>query len=210
MRYSAALLASASLAIATGACAISSTAAGDGGGRLTIVQDLPDDVRAVLDPAWAAFLARFDGRRSCIADVEVVLVDHVEGGDARYVESAAMIEIEIPTTPAKFRESLVHELAHHVERTCVEFGELRAELHARFGLERPWSDGATWADIPAERWAETVVQLVNGDRILHRSEMPLDRSVLDVVEAWGSGAARWSDRADGAMSGSAGGITGGG
>ncbi|MEJ7798975.1 MAG: hypothetical protein WKF60_00550, partial [Ilumatobacter sp.] len=173
------------LAISSAACG--ATAAGGGGGRLGIVQDLPDDVRAELDPTWAAFLDRFAGRRRCIADVEVLLVDHVDGGDARYVPDGARIEIEIPTTPARFRESLVHELAHHVERTCDDFGELRTVLHAEFGIDRPWSGGSTWVDIPAERWAEAVVQLVNGERILHASEMPVRRSVVDIVETWGRG-----------------------
>lgn len=190
MRYATTLLAGVvCLAIGAGACAATATVGGggDGGGRLTIVQDLPDDLRAELDPTWAAFLDRFAGHRRCIADVEVVLVDHVEGGDARYVSDGARIEIEIPTTPARFRESLVHELAHHVERTCDDFGELRTVLHAEFGSELVWSGGSPWVDIPAERWAEAVVQLVNGERILHATEMPIPRSVLDIVATWGRG-----------------------
>lgn len=184
MRYGTALLV---VCLTIGSAACGATVAGSGGGRLTIVQDLPDDVRAELDPTWAAFLDRFAGRRRCIADVEVVLVDHVDGGDARYVPDGARIEIEIPTTPARFRESLVHELAHHVERTCDDFGELRTVLHAEFGTERPWAGGDPWVEVPAERWAEAVVQLVNGERILHASEMPITRSVLDAVTSWGRG-----------------------
>jgi len=162
-------------------------AGSDERGRLLLVQDLPDDVRIETDTVWHRFLARFEGRRNCFADVRLVLVDDVVGGDARYVSDEALIQIEIPTTPARFRESLVHELAHHVERTCDEFAELRTVLHAAFGAEQAWTGDSPWVDSPSERWAETVVQLVNGERLLHAEEMPIDPSVVDTVASWGRG-----------------------
>lgn len=155
-------------------------------GRLIVVQDVPDDVRAELDTTWFRFIDRFAGRRDCIDDVTVLLVDDVEGGDARYVNGNARIEIEIPTTPARFRESLAHELAHHMERTCEEFESLRAVLHPQFGgPERPWSGGEVWEEIPSELWAEAVVALVHGERLLHAGDMPIAPAVIDRVAVWG-------------------------
>ena len=74
-------------------------------------QELPADVRAEVDTTWAAFLDVFGSRRRCFGDVALRLVGDVDGGDARYDLDEALIEIEIPTSPARFRESLAHELA---------------------------------------------------------------------------------------------------
>jgi hypothetical protein len=156
--------------------------------ELVVLQDVPADVRAELDVSWASFTERFDGRLTCIPDVSVELVRDVEGGDARYVRSRALIEIEIPTTPARFRESLAHELGHHVEHACAEFAEIQAVLHQRWGgPEQPWELGAAWNETPSELWAEGVVQLVNGERLLHAEEMPIDVAVVELIAGWGRG-----------------------
>lgn len=152
---------------------------------LKVVQDVPADVQAELDLTWSRFLDHFGSRRGCFDDVSVVLVPQVRGGDARYVIDERLIEIQIPTTPARFRESFAHELAHHVEHTCPEFVELKAVLQPRLGgLYGAWSSGAVWEEIPSELWAEGVVQLVNGVRILHADDMPVDASVIRLIEAW--------------------------
>jgi hypothetical protein len=159
--------------------------AGPDDGRLVTIQDVPADVRAELETTWGRFVEQFAARRSCWPDVAVELVRRVEGGDARYVVGRALIEIEIPTTPARFSESLVHELAHHVEHTCAEFRELRDVLHPRLGgPERSWAGGDVWEATPSEIWAEAVVQLVNGERVRHARDMPLAGDVLDAVRTW--------------------------
>jgi hypothetical protein len=158
---------------------------GDDDPQLIAVQDVPADVRAELDTTWTRFTDRFAGRLSCIPDVAVELVRDVNGGDARYVVGRTVIEIEIPTTPARFRESLAHELGHHVEHTCAEFAELRGVLHPRWGgPARPWARGAVWAETPSERWAEGVVLVVNGERVRHAREMPIDDETVALIAAW--------------------------
>lgn len=155
--------------------------------RIIVMQDVPDDVLAEMNTTWGRFIDRFADRRTCFADVTVVLVDRVEGGDARYVGDEALIEIQIPTTPARFRESLTHELAHHVERTCDEFDDLRTTLHPQFGgPDRPWNGGETWEETPSELWAEAVVALVNGERLLHADDMPIDEDAIDQIAEWGA------------------------
>jgi acetylornithine deacetylase/succinyl-diaminopimelate desuccinylase-like protein len=153
--------------------------------QLVVPQPVPPDVTAELDAVWSGFLAVFGGRLDCIPDVTVLLVADVDGGDARYVPSDARVEIAIPTTPARFRESVAHELAHHVEHQCPSFSELQADLQHRFG-DGAWSTGDTWEELPSERWAEHVVELVNGERIRHATEVPVSAALLDMIAAWGS------------------------
>lgn len=156
--------------------------------ELVAEQELPADVRAEVDARWADFVAVFGSRARCFRDVSLLLVDDVEGGDARYVVDRARIEIAVPTSPARFRESLVHELAHHVEHTCPAFGELRHELAALPELVgRPWSGGdQAWSDTPAEHWAEAVVEVVDGRRVRHGRDMPLPDGATALVRAWAS------------------------
>ena len=161
---------------------------GSSDGELIVEQDVPLDVQAELDATWGRFIEAFAARRTCFADVSVELVRDVLGGDARYVTSEARIEIEIPTTPARFSESLVHELGHHVERTCSEFADMKAAMLARLGVsDDAWTGGDVWEQTPSEIWAEGVVGLVNGERVLHGDEMPLDSSVVALIEAWAQG-----------------------
>ncbi len=172
-------------------CALSALAAGgcsaDGvTAELVVPQDVPADVRRELDVTWERFIERFAGRLDCIGDVTVVLVRAVEGGDARYVPTRSLIEIQIPTTPARFRESVAHELAHHVEHSCDEFAELKDVLHARLGgPEVAWFGDGLWHEQPAERWAESVVELVNGERVRHADELIVDPIDVALIEEWG-------------------------
>ena len=176
--------------LAVGGAAYGIGGVADGGppeGELIVVQDVPSDVRAELDVTWQRFLDRFGSRRTCWTDVSVVLVADVVDGDARYVTADARIEIEIPTTPARFRESLAHELAHHVEHTCVEFETLESRLLPALG-GGDWFAGETWDQVPSERFAEAVVELVNGERIRHAERVQVDPAVVAAISEWGAGA----------------------
>jgi len=146
-------------------------------------QAIPSDVEGEARAAIAEFTDVFGPRRACIPTAHVVLVRDVDGGDARYLADAAAIEIEIPTTPARFRESLVHELAHHVERACPAFADLRDEWLARSGAVA-WSGQERWEDRPTEQWAEAVVGLVLGERLLHGDEMTIDPDLVLLAGEW--------------------------
>jgi hypothetical protein len=146
-------------------------------------QAVPADVERETRTAVAEFSDVFRERRPCLPTAHVVLVRDVDGGDARYLADSAVIEIEIPTTPARFRESLVHELAHHVESTCPAFAGLRDEWLARSG-DGTWSGQERWEDRPTEQWAEAVVALVLGERLLHGDEMTVDADLVTVARDW--------------------------
>ncbi len=145
-------------------------------------QPIPADVEAEARAAVAAFVAVFETRRDCAGTAGVELVRDVEGGDARYVEHDAAIEIEIPTTPERFRESLVHELAHHVEHRCPEFEQLRQAWTQHTAIA--WSGQERWEERLSEQWAETVVELVLGERLLHGDEMRIDPTLVVLASDW--------------------------
>lgn len=158
------------------------------GGELVVTQAVPADVRAEIDETWERYRHRFAARLACVPDATLFLVRDVEGGDARYLAEEARIEIEIPTTPARFRESLAHELAHHIDHTCPAFAELRAALQRRLGGDdRPWATGDVWTEIPAETWAEAFVEATLGERIRHAEELPIGDDVTALVRAWAAG-----------------------
>ncbi len=155
---------------------------------LVFVQEVPADVRRESEVTWRRFTERFAARRSCWGPVSVELVGDVTDGDARYLTGSRRIEIQIPTTPGRYRESLAHELAHHLERTCPDFDEVRALLHPMLADSgQGWFDGPVWDAVPSERFAEAVVELVNGERIRHESDVQVDPTVVELLERWGNG-----------------------
>ena len=180
--------AAAVVAIAVVAFAVATLLGRPDDAELSFGQDVPDDVRVESDAVWSHFAERFDARMTCIDDVTVVLVGSVEGGDARYVVGESRIEIRIPTTPARYRESLAHELAHHVERTCADFTSLRTDLEPLLAADaESWWVGPTWEETPSEQFAEAVVEFVNGERVRHAATVPVDDEVLAVIRRWGVG-----------------------
>lgn len=173
------------IGVTIGVAAVGAQSGPDRSPVVTFVQDVPDDVVAEARTAIASFAEVFAARRDCIGGSTVVLVDVVEGGDARYDRETSTIEIEIPTTPARFRESLVHELAHHVEDSCADGHRLRTAVSTAVGGPgTPWSSQRLWADRPSEQWAEAVVALVLTERRLHGASMPLASEVMDAARSW--------------------------
>jgi hypothetical protein len=153
---------------------------------VTFVQPVPHDVETEARSAVAAFVERFATRRECAGGAEVLLVDEVPDGDARYLPAEAVIEIEIPTSPRRFRDSLVHELAHHVEHRCPDFTALRDEVLALTGATA-WTGQHRWADRPSELWAESVVEVVLGERVRFGRSVPIPPVLVDAVRDWADG-----------------------
>jgi len=157
-------------------------------GELLAEQDLPADVQAEVDAVWDRFTEVFAPRLTCFDDVSLLLVESLPEGDARYLVEEARIEILIPTSPRRFRESLAHELAHHVEHGCDAFSDLRGDF---IGLPDvgcdSWFAAERWQETPSEQWAETVVLMVNGERVRHAKTMALPDGGADLVSAWAAG-----------------------
>lgn len=152
---------------------------------IRFTQPVPVDVDTNARAAVASFVALLGARRDCVGTAEVVLVRDVAGGDARYLATDGTVEIEIPTTPARFRESLIHELAHHVEHRCPDFDRLRRSYVGRTAIV--WTGQERWEERPSEQWAELVVELVLGERMLHGDEMSIDPVLVELVADWLAG-----------------------
>ncbi len=154
--------------------------------RLVPTQDLPDDVAILLDETWTGFLDAAPAHRDCIGTVRIELVGDVDGGDAAYRPDERLILVEIPTSPRRFPESVVHELAHHLDAVCRPDRDLRSGLRIAQGIEadRPWARSERWEDRPAEHLAEAVVEVVRGERVLHGDLLPLAPETVELVERW--------------------------
>ena len=146
-------------------------------------QHVPPAVEREVRATVALFVAVFEDRRECIGGAQLRLVRAIDEGDARYVVAEQLIEIEIPTSPRRFRDSLVHELAHHVERTCPDAADLREGIVEATGANA-WTGQARWEHRPSELWAEAVVQIVLGERARFARSVPLDDAVVDTARRW--------------------------
>ena len=146
-------------------------------------QRTPATVEQEVRATVTAFVAVFEARRSCIGGAELELVRERDPGDARYVAAEGLIEIEIPTSPRRFRESLVHELAHHVESSCPDAAVLRSDVMAAMGAT-DWTGQARWEHRPSELWAETVVEIVLGERVRFERSVSLDDRVVVAARRW--------------------------
>jgi hypothetical protein len=158
-------------------------------GRLVMGDDVPDDLRVLATGVFDAFEERFDARLGCMSDVR--LVPAWEGLDdrARYLPGSRVIELRVPATANLLEGSLVHELAHHLEATCADHEDLRpAFLEAQgHSAGTDWFRGDAWENTPSEQFAETVVQVVLGERLHHGLQMPIAGEAVDVVASWGRG-----------------------
>lgn len=146
-------------------------------------QRVPAAVEQEVRAAVADFVAVFEARRSCIGGAELELVRDVDDGDARYVAAEGLIEIKIPTSPRRFRESLVHELAHHVDESCPDADVLRTDVMTAMGAT-DWTGQERWEQRPSELWAESVVEIVLGERVRFERSIPLDHGVVDTARRW--------------------------
>lgn len=152
--------------------------------RIRTVQDVPTDVAVIVNEVWRDVGDRLPWAAECMLPVEVFLTRNVPDGAARYRADEQLIEIEIPTSPARFRESLVHELGHHIDATCDDLEGLRMSFLTAQGFDasQRWDDGDTWEGTPHEHFAEAIVVIVNGDRLLHAERLTLVPNAVDLVK----------------------------
>lgn len=121
-----------------------------------------------IEEQWGRFIAAFGGFADCMGPVEVRVVDRAEdwyGG--RNVGSIAAF-YRFPPAAIVFIEhrkvvprNLLHEFAHHLDISCgLGDGEMGVALKAAQGLPeaRGWLSGPSWSAVPAEVFAEAVVE----------------------------------------------------
>lgn len=177
--------------------------ADDGVPQLRPTQHLPADVAAEVATTWARFVDTLGDRIGCVDDVWLTLVPEVPGGDARYLVTERHVEIAIPTSPARFRDSLAHELAHHLDHTCDEIAPLRLAFARHLDRRTTsanagpagaagdpgdtpegWSGSGPWEEQPAELFAEAIVQRVNGERVRFGRTMAIPAAAAAEIDRW--------------------------
>jgi hypothetical protein len=145
---------------------------------------VPDDLATVVRATWDRFLSAIPARRDCVAPLTVdgawALDDR-----ARYDPERALVTVRIPGTAPNLEAALVHEFAHHLEFTCPDQADLRADFLTAQGLSRgaPWFEGATWEQTPSEQFAEAMVEVVLG-RAPPPPRIRVTAAALDVVRSW--------------------------
>jgi hypothetical protein len=181
--------AGAALAALVVAAAVIAATGGRSPGRLLMGDDVPGDLRALATEVFADFESAFPARMRCMGDVRLVPVWEEMGERARYRSGEAIIELGVPATANLLADSLVHELAHHLESTCPEHRDIRPAFLAAQGHPEgsDWHRGETWESTPSEQFAETVVLVVLGRRQQNVLRMRIEPEAVLLVEAWGSG-----------------------
>lgn len=175
---------------ATGALAVvllMATACGPPEAGLRPDGTVPGDLRALSHRVWRDFAAAFAGRLACIPPVTLTASRDLED-HARYQPGAATITVRVPATAGQLRQSLLHELAHHLESHCPAHQALRPAFLAAQGHARgaAWGRGPTWEQTPSEQWAEAVVAVVEGRRSRHQ-QVPVRPAAMDLVARWAGG-----------------------
>lgn len=142
------------------------------------------DFTEVADDLWDEFEVFAAARLDCFGPVTVqastTLADR-----AQYEPPVATITVRVPRSIPALRESLVHELAHHVEHDCPDHEDGRPRLLAAMGLpsDTAWFEGERWPETPSERFAEATVELLLGERE-RAADVFLTEEEMQAVADW--------------------------
>ncbi|MGA7272757.1 MAG: hypothetical protein WB239_16920 [Acidimicrobiia bacterium] len=158
-----------------------------GGPVLRLSQQFPPEAMTIIEDSWSDFVAAFPNQRGCLGDVDLVAVSDLPDGDASYDFADHLIRVLVPSSPRRFPESLVHEFGHHLEASCPVVDEIGARFMALQGFppDQDWYRGEVWFSTPSEHFAETVVQVVRGERLIHARDIALSSAAVDLVRQWG-------------------------
>jgi hypothetical protein len=145
------------------------------------------DLRLIAFTAWEQLGDRFGGRLACAGDVTVVAVSDLDD-QGRYSARDRRIEIRVPIYESTARNTVLHELGHHLEQRCPDQSDVRSAFIAAQGMssETAWF-GPTWEESPSEMWAEAVSLVVSGEQ-QRANRVPVAADALRIVAAWADGA----------------------
>lgn len=145
------------------------------------------DFATVAIELWDEFEVFAAGRLDCFGPVTIqastTLTDR-----AQYEPLEQTITVLVPRSIPSLRESLVHELAHHVEHECPAHETGRASMLEAMGFppDAAWFEGDRWPETPSERFAEATVKLLLGGREI-AADVFLTEAELQSVARWWSG-----------------------
>lgn len=143
------------------------------------------DLAALAATTFATFLEAAPGVADCVGTVRLAAATQL-ADLATYTPGSATITLRVPATAPNLRDSLVHELGHHVELACTSHTELRDEFLAvqGFPASQPWFEGPSWERTPSEQFAEAVVLVVLGRRMRNLGRLHVDPLAMELVAAW--------------------------
>ncbi len=154
--------------------------------QLVLTSTTPDDVAVLAAATFDRFIEAAPATRKCIGTVRLAAAwSHGDRGS--YDADTATITLRIPGTAPRLASTLVHELAHHVDTACLP-EQIRASFRSaqRVSGDAPWDEGASWAEVPAEQFAETMVEVVLGRRTPTLG-VRIDPAALELVGHWAGG-----------------------
>jgi hypothetical protein len=152
------------VAVAAASLAVAGLGAAAPPAGLLVTPETPRDVAVLATTTFDRFIEAAPVLEKCIGSV------HLSGawslGDrGSYDADTSTITLRIPGTAPRLAATLVHELAHHADLACLS-EDVRASFRRvqRLSADSAWDEGASWADVPAEQFAETMVEVVLGRR----------------------------------------------
>lgn len=149
----------------------------------------PDDFVAVVNGALSVADERLPRQRGCLTGF-TVQPDWELDDRATYVDG--VISVRVPATAPRIEQSVIHELAHHLDATCPSVDNVRPLFQAAQESDGSWHRGPSWAETPAEQFAEAVTLVVLDRR--RASNVVVRSDAVDVVSEWaGSPSSRQGD-----------------
>lgn len=139
----------------------------------------PDDFVAVVESALYSAEERLPRVSDCLTGFTVEPAWHL---DDRAVYVDGIISVRVPATAPRIEQSVIHELAHHLDATCPSVDEVRPLFQAAQQTDAAWDRGPTWAETPAEQFAEAVT-LVVLDR-QRAGNVVIRADAVDVISEW--------------------------
>jgi len=156
--------------------------------ELTVTGEPTEEEFTEIETQWFRFLAAFDGLVDCLEPLEVRVVDRAEDWyHAKDVGPIAAFYV-FPPDPMIYIEhrkvvpsNLLHEMAHHLDVSCsLAEGSIGDAFRIAQGIgdERGWFEGGTWSAVPAEAFAEAVVEFFG-----EPTQIDISSEAVRVIEA---------------------------
>ena len=161
-------------------------AACSGGGGPTLVDDMPADLRELVEDTFSLLAEALPAHLPCL---DSLVVDYAWELDhrAEYRPAIATVVLRVPAPATHLSFSLVHEVAHHLESACPAQEEMRPGFLAAQGHppDRLWFSGPSWEETPSEQFATALARYVTGETGPHR--VAVTEAALGVVADWARG-----------------------
>ena len=132
--------------------------------RMLVDPGTPEDVAALAADTFDEFIEEAPALENCVGNIRLAGAWRLdERGE--YDADTSRITVRIPGTAPRLAGTLVHELGHHVDAVCLS-EDVRVSFRRAQGIsdDLSWDVGATWAEVPAEQFAEAIVEVVLGRR----------------------------------------------